>query len=490
MRTAGYFLAKSRLNRMLAWMISVWIKKGSVFAVLIIFIGLLHEVWAPYVWPVHIVEAGYDGWRITQHANNHEVEGYASQTSVTAGQSIDLHISSKTEHNSAIIFRLGWYDGVGGKKMATISSIRASMRQIPSANPDTGLVQPNWPIAATVQIPSDWQSGVYVVKLINAENFQSYIPFVVKDISVKNSLALVHTDITDQAYNAWGGNSLYRGFTEKLGISRGVQISLQRPLLQNDGAGYIFEWEYPMIRFLEKNEYSVSYISSSDIVANPNILKQFKTILIVGHDEYWTKIQFDAYQAAVKSGVNLGIFAANTDYRQIRIENNVLIGYKDSYRLDPEFDEDESAATTEWRSSIVHRPESTLIGAMFATQVPKAFPLVITNPSHWIFSGTNVQKNQAIPGMVGYECDKVFSEFPKPNNLEILTTSPVLTMKKVPEVCNATIYQAPSGAYVFNAGTIQWSSALDKYHSRFGENAIIQRATKNILNTFSGLPNK
>lgn len=468
-------------------MLRVWIKNGGIFAVLIIIVGLLHGLWAPYIWPVHIIEANYGGWRITHHAKNHEVEGYASQSSVAAGQSIDLHISSKTKNNSATIFRLGWYGGAGAKKMITIPNTSASLQNIPAADVATGLVQPNWPVTTTVHIPSDWQSGEYMIKLINADDVQSYIPFVVKDASPKNSLVLVHTDTTDQAYNAWGGNSLYRGSTEKLGVNRGVKISLNRPLIQNDGAGYIFEWEYPMIRFLEKSGYSASYISSSDIVAHPDILKQFKTVLIIGHDEYWTKVQFDAYESAVKSGVNLGIFAANTDYRQIRIENNVLVGYKDSYKADPEFGEDESAATTEWRSPVVHRPESALIGAMFTTQVPKAFPLVVTNPTHWIFSGTNVQKGQAIPGMVGYECDKVFSEFPKPNNLEILTTSPVTTTRGTPDICQSTIYQAQSGAYVFNAGTIQWSSALDSFHSRFGENPIIQKATKNILNRFQGL---
>ncbi|HSX24462.1 MAG TPA: N,N-dimethylformamidase beta subunit family domain-containing protein [Candidatus Andersenbacteria bacterium] len=471
-------------------MLRVWIKTGFVFAVLIILISKLSFVWAPYVWPVHIVIKSYDGWRILRHVKNHEIEGYASNPSIVQGQTLDLHISSKTPDNSATIFRLGWYGGVGAQKITALSNIHAIPRKIPSADSGTGLVQPNWPITTTVQIPSNWRSGIYLIKLKNQDGFESYIPFVVKDASPHASIALVHTDTTDQAYNAWGGNSLYRGSTKKLGVTRAVTISLDRPLIQNDGAGYILEWEYPMIKFLEKNGYNISYISSSDIVADPNILKKFKSVLLIGHDEYWTKIQFDAYEDAVKSGVNLGIFAANTDYRQVRINNRVLIGYKDSYKSDPEFDEDETQATTEWRSPIVHRPESTLIGAMFATQVPKAFPLVITNPNHWVFAGTNVTQGQAIPGMVGYECDKVFSGFPKPNNLEVLTESPVVNMKDAPDVCQSTIYQAPSGAYVFNAGTIQWSSALDSFHSRFGENPIIQQVTKNILNKFEGLSNK
>jgi hypothetical protein len=251
--------------------------------------------------------------------------------------------------------------------------------------------------------------------------------------------------------------------------------------LGGNGSGDFLLWEYPMIRFLEKNNFDVDYATSSYVDSHPDILTQYKHIIVTGHDEYWTKTMRDAYESAVAHGVHLDLFASNTAYRQIRVENGIITGYKDAFKKDPELDGDEENATTEWRTPEVGRPESTLTGAMFVTQVKKAYPYIITNPSNWVYAGTGAKQGQAIPGIVGYECDKVFSDFPKPATLQILSISPVVTTKDIKEVCNSSIYTALSGSIVFNAGTIQWSSALDSWHSKFGENAIIKKMTLNIL---------
>jgi hypothetical protein len=55
---------------------------------------------------------------------------------------------------------------------------------------------------------------------------------------------------------------------------------------------------------------------------------------------------------------------------------------------------------------------------------------------------------------------------------------------KLPDTANSGIYTAPSGARVFNAGTIQWSYGLDSYGGTTFVNAGIQRMTANLLANF------
>jgi hypothetical protein len=114
-----------------------------------------------------------------------------------------------------------------------------------------------------------------------------------------------------------------------------------------------------------------------------------------------------------------------------------------------------------------------------------------------VFAGTGLKKNDSLPGLVGYEYDKVYPNFPIPQRLEILAASPVVDANKIHDVANATLYTAASGARVFNAGTIEWSwgldnnSSIEKYWSPGSKsshptlvNVAAQKITANILQNF------
>jgi hypothetical protein len=69
--------------------------------------------------------------------------------------------------------------------------------------------------------------------------------------------------------------------------------------------------EYPMIRWLERNGYDVTYTSCNDVANNGSRLLNHRVFVTIGHDEYWSKGQRDNVEAARNAGVHLGIF-----YRQ------------------------------------------------------------------------------------------------------------------------------------------------------------------------------
>src|SRR5438093_1038105 len=112
-------------------------------------------------------------------------------------------------------------------------------------------------------------------------------------------------------------------------------------------------------------------------------------------------------------------------------------------------------------------------------------PYVVTNSGSWVYAGTGFQDGDSLPKMVGYEADRLFSQYPQPNAMPgtytLLSNSPIDSS----EYSNSSVYQAPSGAWVFGAGTMNWSLALDNF-SGSTVDPRIQRTTANILDRFHG----
>ncbi len=196
----------------------------------------------------------------------------------------------------------------------------------------------------------------------------------------------------------------------------------------------------------------------------------------------------DGYQKAVDKGINLDIFAANTAFRPIRLEKDAIgqasrieTAYKDP-SLDPETKSNKQLSTpAAWRYPPTSWPESELIGAMYADHDKQSYPMVVSDASNWIFDHSGLKNNQSIPGLVGYESDKLTSTFPSPKGVAVLTSSPIKDVKGHDGISNSTVYKKGSGGTVFNAGTMQWSWALDNFGGMNLVNPGIQQATKNIL---------
>ena len=150
--------------------------------------------------------------------------------------------------------------------------------------------------------------------------------------------------------------------------------------------------------------------------------------------------------------------------------------------------------TSDWRAGWLNRPEQTLVGVQYSLTLPNT-DYVVTNSSHWVYAGTGFQDGDAVPGIVGYEADSLMPNYPPPNsaNQTLLSRSPFTDPNTgVTTYLNSSIYQAPSGAWVFGSGTMSWSWALTDLPGPFSRSRVdprIQRTTENILNAFlNGAP--
>jgi len=434
------------------------------------------------------------------------ISGYGSKISVNHGDSIDLFITTTAASVSIDIFRTGWYGGVGARMVASLGSFPGRHQAIPLPDRVTGIIDcsATWTKTTTLTIPASWVTGVYLAKLTASSGNKSFIFFVVRNDGGHEDFAFQTSVTTYQAYNNWGGTSLYNNNTNKSVYTgpHAVKVSFDRPFNPGDGngAGHYFWFEYPFVRWAESQGYDMTYITDVDTHTNVNPLTNHKAYFSVGHDEYWSKGMRDNVQAAINAGVNVAFFSANSAYWQIRFEpnaagapNRIEVGYKDFaiYNIfpgpDPMYGVNNAIVTNYWRDTPVNLPENGLLGVQFGVQVDADYAYVIQNASHWIYAGTGFVNGSRIPGIVGYEVDGIVNNGFSPPGLITLSSSPVnACCGNGSFTANSTIYTAASGARVFASGTIQWALGLDGYGGTTYVNAGLQRITTNIFNNFRG----
>jgi hypothetical protein len=430
------------------------------------------------------------------------ISGYGSRISVNRGESIDLFVTTTAPSLTIDIYRTGWYSGVGARKMTSLGSFPGLHQPIPPPDPVTGMIVCNWTKTATLNVPSTWTTGVYLAKLTASNGNKSFIFFVVRNDGGTEDFVFQASVDTYQAYNAWGGTGLYNNLTDGSIYRYGAatKVSFDRPFAPgpSNGAGQYFWFEYPFVRWAESQGFDLTYTTNVDTHTNVNPLANHKGFLSVGHDEYWSRPMRDNVQNAINRGVNAAFFSGNTSYWQVRFEpnatgtpNRVMVGYKaNSFGPtapgpDPMYGVNNSLVTTTWRDPVVNLPENGLLGVMYEDQIDKA-PYVVQNASHWIYQGAGFVDGSSVPGIVGYEYDKVWNNGSTPAGLTVLSSSPVVGQKVGSSQSNSSIYTAPSGARVFAAGTIQWSWGLDNFPTNTYAHPGIQRTTSNILYNFSG----
>ncbi|HSN05381.1 MAG TPA: N,N-dimethylformamidase beta subunit family domain-containing protein [Nitrospira sp.] len=465
---------------------------------------------------------GTSDWILTKPARNHEIEGYASATSVNRGETIRFYVHSLAPAYRLTIYRMGWYGGSGARQMSGPTELPGYRQPAPVQDAETGLIECRWehPVAQTVpaarQGTEEWPSGYYLAKLTaEPTGEESYILFIVRDDQRPSDYLVQASVTTFQAYNNWGGRSLYsfnspEGQAAKVSFNRPYAGSALSAAGSGTGAGDFLTsnsippgyqaspagWEYNMVRWLEKEGYDVTYATNIDVHANPSLLASHKAFLSIGHDEYWSWEMRRHIERARDRGVHLGIFSSNTCYWQIRLEPSRLTGepyrtmvaYKENAPWhDPLYGdqnpENDHLVTTRWRSAPVNQPEAGLLGTMYLeAENPVDGEYVIAEAEAWMLAHTGLAKGSSLPGVAGYEVDGLAGS--SPAGTRVVARMPAGQLAGA-----ATLYRAASGALVFASGSMQWSWGLDDYNApqlrKPVLNPAVQQMTRNILARFT-----
>lgn len=462
-------------------------------------------------------------WEI-DGAGDEGIQGFATDISVDVGGTIGFKVDTDARAYTIDVYRTGWYGGRGARFIRSVPVTATLPQSQPECVSDrtTGLYDcGNWALSATWTVPSTAVSGVYVARLHDpATGDESHITFVVRDDESRSEVLFQTSDPTWQAYNAYGGSSFYRGIP----ANRAYEISYNRPFATRQGVtarDFYFGAEYPMVRFLERNGYDVSYVAGVDTDRHGALIRNHEVFLSVGHDEYWSGAQRANVEAARDAGVHLAFFSGNEVYWRTRWEPSVagtatayrtLVSYKETWanaKIDPS-----AQWTGTWRdprlappSAGAGRPENALTGTSYMSNFSD-LPVTVSAEEGrlrlWrgtdltsLPSGTSVQ---LAPHTVGYESNEDLDNGFRPPGLVRLSTTTGPVPERLRDFGNlvapgttthhVTLYRAASGALVFSAGSVQWSWGLDQEHDGDGAPADerMQQATVNLLADMSAQP--
>src|SRR5690606_188601 len=128
------------------------------------------------------------------------------------------------------IYRLGHYQGLGARKITSVTPSARLPQLQPSCirDTDTELLDcGNWAVSASWTVPSSAVSGVYIARLTRPNGDESHITFVVRDDANSSDVVVQTSDTTWQAYNTYGGSNFYQGAEN----GRAFKISYNRPVL-------------------------------------------------------------------------------------------------------------------------------------------------------------------------------------------------------------------------------------------------------------------
>ncbi len=256
---------------------------------------------APNPIPAENQKQGDPSWRSGRAAHAGQVELYTSTDSVVVGDTIQVKVSTDLEGEvSAEVFRMGYYAGAGARKVWSGGPFKTAKQAACPRDPSTSLVECGWSDTFSFQVGEDWVSGVYLVKVKRADGYKRFAPFVVRDTRAAEIL-FQPAFLTYQAYNTWGGESLYSDESGTMPNRRAYAVSFNRPYKDDEGAGQLLRWELPFLRFLEQQGYDVTYSTNLDFLRHDDLLDGIGAFVHGGHDEYWTPEQRAQVDAALAS---------------------------------------------------------------------------------------------------------------------------------------------------------------------------------------------
>lgn len=454
-------------------------------------------------------------WDISPKSGNPTIEGFATDISYDKGQTAQFKIKTTAPSIRIDVYRVGWYNGQGARKTATLTvngppAQPACLTEAASYLIDCG----NWAVTASWPIPAGAVSGLYFARLTRLDNGgASHLYFIVRDDAGSQAVLLQTSDSTWQAYNPWGGQSLYTGGPQGTG---GYKVSYNRPFtVRQNYPTSPFRQEYPLIRWLESNAYDVAYFTDADTDRRGALIRNHRVFLMAGHDEYWSGGQRASVEAARAAGVHLAFLSATAMTWKTRWESSISAGgaghrtvtcYKESIRgkIDPQ---DPPSWTGLWRDKKLSpasdggRPENEVSGQSYGVDAIRNDPLTVRAEDGKLRLWRNTSVASLAPGasavfpqLLGHEWDLVTENHLRPAGLVRLSSSTVASPVPKhlegalyvigPATHHLTLYRHASGAKVFNAGTAQWGWGLDNAHDGGAPptaQPALQQATVNLL---------
>ena len=476
---------------------------------------------------------GHEPWQLMHPSTpSRSIEGFASRPSYLPGEVLQLAVSTSGTSIRASIFRVSGDAPAASplEQVAQLPSQVGGRQAAPVVDPFTKMVAAPWSYSIAFTIPLAWPSGVYLVRLDSDEDAQSYVPFVVRS-SQSTRFLVVSSALTWQAYNIWGGSSLYESVLgqPQPGVTRAFAVSFDRPYATDSGAGQLFFLELPLIAWLERQHLDLSFTTDYDLSVDPGTQPLPRAVIFNGHSEYWgVPLRLWLEDHVLRRGdFNLGVFAADSGYWPVVLSGSgpvgprVVTSYKDGPLPDqsadgssnpvessgvsesptpPDADQDKTPSQVSVGSFPPTGPYQgpylgsydvqALMGVTYQHITTAMANYTLSNPAPLpsLLDGTGIPPGSSLGYMAGGEVDAV-DQGVAASTVSGDTAGAILaaaygipSRSAATSVAEAVERTLPDGATVFSSGTFYWGWALDPgfavaHNIAFG----FERMTRNLV---------
>lgn len=494
-----------------------------------------------------------------------EVWCYTDRFSYRPGEEVEVRAHTTAPHFSLTVVR----DGAEPETVLRLERIVGRASPTPADAYAQGC---DWPIATAFTVGA-WRPGLYLLVVraeLDGECFEREHFIVVRAPAAERPrMALMLTTSTLLAYNDWGGANHYRGAEDVPWVDvPSPLVSARRPLARgflrlppdapreashhtlgpmeqprypvlawsrdngysrHCGDAFWASYERGFVSWAEREGYEFDYLTQHDLHFDPEALDGYETLLIVGHDEYWTWEMRDAVDAFVDAGGLLARFGANFTW-QVRLspDGSQQTCFKDA-NLDPLATDPDSAHLTSTRWEAVDRPPTETMGLTGLTGIYNRYGnaaprsaggFTVYRPDHWALDGTGLCYGDLLGGppafVATFELDGVDYTFRDglpyptgsdgaPDSLQIVAMAPAVLgevdnwggtiplnaseAEAIPLhnlISGEPIERKPYGSgmvasfergagTVFNAGSTEW------VHGLIQRDPFVERITHNVL---------
>jgi hypothetical protein len=495
-------------------------------------------------------ENPWNGWKPNQAEHlawdRYYIEGFAWPTSVRSGEQVTVYVSVQDTHAANRNYEVRVYripDTMHQKNPYTVLQaqyipLHDSLNQLIHYYDSTHTRKPvdyrtgcrtTWAGSTVTIQTSGWQSGLYYARLMSQSHPEKIynVPFVVRAATpgLTSKILFKFSYNTLQAYNWWGGGSLYSPTQDPNSLTTTNLVAMDRPLESGWSTAFhhpfLGTWHGVFANLLDSLGYQMEYCNNIDLDGDStdpplgvNLLTNYNMLILFQHDEYWSffeRFHIEQFKGLNYHG-NIASFSANTCYWQVNWDSSS--DYSKMY-----CGKWQGVPSTKWRELVPPNPESKLLGeqyqyggnALYADSTVEEPPMKARNLQHWIYRGVSFPADSLIGkgwfgitpsgrreehGIAAQELDNTLTG-PAPYPLDTLASRYVWSRGiGTCDSCHGyilhemTYYEdTVSNARVLAAGGTNWENGLFTFNPVDGTGADrlrMKTITQNIIDHFSG----
>ncbi|MGR2753387.1 N,N-dimethylformamidase beta subunit family domain-containing protein [Agromyces arachidis] len=373
------------------------------------------------------------------------LQGYATTLDVRQGGTAAVAVSTSFDTYQASVVRLA--PGTSPQTVRNAVTLAGGIRTLPSDYRSAGC---DWPVSLSFDVPAEWPSGLYSVRLQTGDGLTREVPFTVRPSQPTASIAVLMPTLTYRSYNHWGGHNQYT--TGQGGVRRTFTMLSpygRVPFDANGRLDHLWYSDVTLLRWMSARGIAYDLYEDQDLHVSGDWLDAYQVLVLPTHPEYWTEAMRTKLIQWIEGGGRLLYLGGNGIYERVTYDaaaNAVTFraadGARDEYR----------------RAGL---PESQIFGVAYDPSLWGSYAAFKVTQDHPLFAGTGLRAGDTF-GAGGYNGPA--SGWEVDGRLGLggdAATSEVLAEGQHSKPSSMVFMERPNGGFVFSAGSLTFVGGLD-----------------------------